>query len=87
VIWALVKDWKKDEVMYHDSTKYGLLKRLHTREPMTRKSVKQLKEGDKVTVVYPKSFLRWKQDPETRLLFKEPVFEESEVTYMLKRLT
>lgn len=85
-MWALVKHWKNDEVMYSENTKYDLLKRLHTKEPMTRKSVKLLQDGDKVTVIYQKRFLRWTKDHETNLLFKEPVFEESEVTYTLKRL-
>lgn len=84
--WALVKHWKNDEIMYHDQRKYSLLKRLTLKEPVSRKNVKELNDGDFVTVIYQHDYLKWVQDPLTSELSQQRVSENNSVTYKLKKL-
>ena len=84
--WALVKHWKNDEIMYHDQSKYSLRKRLILKEPVTRKNVKNLHDGDFVSVIYKHDYLKWIEDPITRKFSQQRVYEENVVTYKLKNL-
>ena len=51
--WALVKHWKNNEIAKKADRKYDLLKwGIETKEHISKKTIKNFKSGDKITVVY-----------------------------------
>lgn len=84
--WALVKPWANNSILFKAERKYNLLKSLETKEHITKKTVKQYKDGDKITVIYRKKFQTWKTDNRGHL-YKEWVESVEERTYVLKEFT
>lgn len=84
-MWALVKHWKNNEIVRSAKTKYELLKwGIETKESISKKTVKNFKDGDKITVIYRKRYEKWQQSEIDGRYYKDWVNEVNEATYTLK---
>lgn len=85
--WALVNPNRRSQIFKTAKNKYDLLKwGVELKTPVSKKTIKNYKEGDLVTVIFRKTFEKWFTDPKTRRYYKDTVTEESEKQYLLVRI-
>lgn len=84
--WELVKNRKRPSIYKIDEKKYNLLKQVETKEPISRRTVGQYKDGDLITVIFRKTYKKWFHNKETGRIYQESVNEISEVVYTLKQI-
>lgn len=84
--WALVSPNDKTKIFKTSKHKYDLLKfEVQLKEPVSKKTIKQIKEGDIVTVVFSKTYEKWMTSDKGRY-YKDTVTETNERQYMLVRI-
>lgn len=85
--WALVDPNQKTKIFKTAKSKYDLLKwGVELKTPVSKKTIKNYKEGDLVTVVFSNTFEKWFTDPQTRSYYKDKVTETNEKQYLLTRI-
>lgn len=84
--WALMKVGKRPSFYKIDENKYSLLKQIETKEPVSRRTVGQYKDGDLITVIFRKTYKKWFHNKETGRIYQETVNEISEAVYTLKKI-
>ncbi|WP_442637710.1 hypothetical protein [Rossellomorea marisflavi] len=84
--WVLVRSGKRDSIYKIGDTKYGLLRQVEIKEPLSRRNVRKYSHGDLITVIFRKTYKKWFQNKETGRVYQETVNEVSEAVYTLKQI-
>ncbi|MGG4434507.1 hypothetical protein AAXE64_08095 [Priestia megaterium] len=84
--WALVKHWNNNSIFKQAPRKYDLLKWMETKEHISKKTIKNFQDGDKITVIFRKSYMKWFRSEDTGRLYQDRVDEANEVTYTLREV-
>lgn len=83
--WALVRE--NGSIYRQNESKYKLLKSLlETKEHISKKSVKTIREGDSITTVFRKTYPKWFTNPRNGRWYQAQYEEVTEQTYTLRFL-
>lgn len=83
--WALVRE--NGSVYRKNESKYKLLKNLlETKEHISKKSVKTIRDGDSITTVFRKTYPKWFTNPKSGRWVQKTYEEVTEQTYTLRFL-
>lgn len=83
--WALVRE--NGSIYRKNESKYKLLKNLlETKEHISKKSVKTIRDGDSITTVFRKTYPKWFTNPKTGRWYQAQYEEVTEQTYTLRFL-
>lgn len=84
--WALVKPWN-NKIVKSASRKYNLLRfGFETKDVISKRTIKNYKDGDPITVIYRKRYEKWFRHSDTGHTYKDYFNETNEVTYILKEI-
>lgn len=84
--WALVRG--NNKIFRQHNRKYDLLKwGIETKEPISKRTIKNYKDGDKITVIFRKRYEKWFTCQSTGRYYKDWVEEVNEVVYTLREFT
>ncbi|MCK1999834.1 hypothetical protein MZM54_00370 [[Brevibacterium] frigoritolerans] len=84
--WALVKPWN-NRIVKSARHKYNLLRfDFETKDVISKRTIKNYKDGDPITVIYRKRYEKWFINSVTGHTYKDYFTETNEVTYILKEI-